>query len=91
MQGISPPDTSAASSASSGTPAKLAAAKARGARKARPGFNINCSRENGRDADLQAQKEDCELPQLSAEEVVKYKGWWNRMRSKSFEQPSFQS
>ncbi|CAE7660265.1 unnamed protein product [Symbiodinium microadriaticum] len=37
-------------------------------------------------ASFTAQKDsDCELPQLSEEEVVKYKGWWNRLRS--FEQP----
>ncbi|CAE7909857.1 unnamed protein product, partial [Symbiodinium microadriaticum] len=28
-----------------------------------------------------AKDADCELPQLSEEEVVKYKGWWNRLRS----------
>ncbi|CAE7256453.1 unnamed protein product, partial [Symbiodinium necroappetens] len=39
----------------------------------------------GRGAKKAQKDSDCELPQLSEEEVVKYKGWWNRLRS--FEQP----
>ena len=44
-----------------------------------------CVASRFRQAQPKREKDDFELPQLSEAEVMKYKTFWNRMRSKSFE------